>query len=77
MKDYKANVISFQLTRELLEKSTETEFNIPIKAAMREKLEAISQAEDTNPICLGVLAIAHLINRKWNWKENKPKLERS
>lgn len=73
MKHYKTNVLSFQPSRKFPENYTESDFNIPIKAAMRGKLEAIAQAEGVDPICLGVLAVLHLINSKWDWAKNEPK----
>jgi hypothetical protein len=73
MKDYKANVNSFQSSRKFPENSTEAVFQIPIKPAIREKLEAIAIVEDVNPVCLGVLAIAHFINSKWDWEKGKPR----
>ncbi|MGE5446102.1 MAG: hypothetical protein ACM3SR_16165 [Ignavibacteriales bacterium] len=42
---------------------------------MQEKLEAIAEAEGTNPVCLAVLAVAHLINSKWDWEKGKPRTE--
>jgi hypothetical protein len=73
MKDYKAKVIHFQPSRNLPDNSNETDFKIPIKPAMAEKLQAIGQAEGVDPICLGVLAIAHLINSKWDRAKNEPR----
>lgn len=73
MKDYKAKVISFQSLRKFPENFTEIDFSIPIKPPMREKLDLIAQAEGVDPVCLGALALVHLINQKWNWLENRPK----
>ncbi|MGE5445248.1 MAG: hypothetical protein ACM3SR_11720 [Ignavibacteriales bacterium] len=73
MKDYKMYVISFQSSRKIPQNPTETNFNIPLKPAMRDKLQAIAEAEGTNPTCLGVLTMAHLINLKWDWEKGKPR----
>lgn len=39
MKDYKTNILSFQSSRKILDPH-ETDFQVPVKPAMREKLEA-------------------------------------
>ncbi len=72
MRDYKTNVISFQ-SRESSEKSTETDFTITLKSPMAAMLRAIARAEGTDPDCQVMLALVHLMNQKWNFKENKPK----
>jgi hypothetical protein len=72
MKDYKTNVVSFQLLRIFPENPTEPDLQISIKPPVAEKLEAIAKEEGTDPACQAMLAILRFVNERRNWRENRP-----